>query len=334
MEKNLDRLYENFVKSRSAGTIFQSRLFGEFQESIAYRGDTWTIIKIDGKNGDVIGSCLVVRMKMRFGLCWLWVPYGPLCSGETCSDIFDDLARIAHEENAVFARIEPAVAATPDEKFNIKPARKRFTPEHSLIIDLEKSEKEILAHMKPKGRYNIGVARKNGVAVRVCGVEKTGEFYSLLKKTSARDSFGIHPLYFYENLLKMFGGPSRGGGGAEGDAEGAAKLFLAYKDGVAAAGAIVMYYKNTATYYFGASDPVHRAVMAPYLLHWEIMLDAKKRGYKNYDFLGIAPPDAQNHEWSGITEFKKKFGGRTVSYPSAFDIVYRPILYRLIALKD
>lgn len=314
MEKN--EVYENLIKSHTAGTFFQSWLFGEFQESIPYRGKFWTIIKSGGN-----GSTLVIRMKMRFGKCWLWIPYGPLCMSEDYNNIFNDLAHIAREENAVFARIEPIIPVKADEKFNVKPAKKRFTPEHSLIIDLEKNEKEILAQMKPKGRYNIGIARKNGITVHEYGPEKTKEFYALLRKTAARDSFGIHPFYFYENLLKTFSG------------SGGAKLFLAYKDREAVAGAIVIYYKDTATYYFGASDSARRTLMAPYFLHWEIMLDAKKRGYKNYDFLGIAPPDAQNHEWAGITEFKRKFGGREVSYPAAFDIVYKPFWYKLMSIR-
>jgi lipid II:glycine glycyltransferase (peptidoglycan interpeptide bridge formation enzyme) len=179
--------------------------------------------------------------------------------------------------------------------------------------------------MKPKGRYNISVALRHGVNVEkfvhVHKQENFADFYQLLKKTAQRDDFGIHPKYFYETLLETFGENSR--------------LFLAFsKDKKVIGGIIVIFYKDTATYYYGASDHAHRNLMAPYLLQWEAIREAKRRGMKYYDFLGIAPPGDKNHSYAGITEFKKKFGGKEVSYPTAFDIVYKPMLYKLYRLKN
>jgi lipid II:glycine glycyltransferase (peptidoglycan interpeptide bridge formation enzyme) len=37
---------------------------------------------------------------------------------------------------------------------------KKFIPPYTAIIDLTKTEDEILAGMKPKGRYNIRLAEK------------------------------------------------------------------------------------------------------------------------------------------------------------------------------
>jgi len=42
---------------------------------------------------------------------------------------------------------------------------KKFIPPHTCIINLEKEEAEILAEMKPKGRYNTRLAEKKGVVV-------------------------------------------------------------------------------------------------------------------------------------------------------------------------
>lgn len=318
---------EHFVKNHPAGTFFQSRLFGEFQEAIPYRGKTWVI---KGAVGEA--SCLVVRMRLPLGKCWLWMPYGP--PGFT-EEIFKEFGRIAEKENAIYARIEPPIhwdmTLTEElkKKWRITKSPKRFTPEHTLILDLTKSEGEILAQMKPKGRYNIQVAKRHGVRVQMfpnflsVPAGDFSAFYEILRGTSERDAFGIHPKFFYEKLLEIFG------------AHHSAALFLAYdKDDTVAAGIIVVFYKDTATYYYGGSRYSTRQLMAPYLLQWEAILEAKKRGMIQYDFLGIAPPGAKNHPWAGVTEFKKKFGGKELSFPPAFDIIYRPFWYALMSLKE
>jgi len=314
-------IYENCIKSQPTGNFFQSWDFGVFQETLPYRGKVWALTH--GKS-----ACLAIKMKLPLGFCWLWVPYGPIGSEKGELDkVFGDLGKIAGEEGAIFARIEPPLdspAIPLAQKWPITPSGKRFTPEHTLVLDLDKSEQEILAQMKPKGRYNINIAKKHGVTCAVfCKFEDIpaqdfNSFYEILQKTAQRDTFGIHPKYFYENLLKTL------------SPQNACALFLAYSGGKVVAGIITVYYKDTATYYFGASNHEYRSLMAPYLLQWEAICDAKKRGFKHYDFLGIAPSEAKNHPWAGVTDFKKKFGGGEVQYPPAFDIIYRPFLFKLM----
>lgn len=317
--------YENFVLQYSDSGFFQSSMFGEFQKSLPYRGKSWTLKTQDA-------SCLVIKIKLPMNYCWLWVPYGPLFTATSATpEIFEDLTRIAEEEKAIFARIEPPLGFLHSTYYiphsKTAPARSRYTPEHTLVLDLDKPEDEILAQMKPKGRYNIQVAKKHGITVERFPGETVDEnilnnFYEILQKTGTRDEFGIHPKYFYKNLLEIFG------------AQKMADLFLAKTpDGKIIAGIIVVYYKNTATYYYGASDYEHRNLMAPYLLQWEAILEARRRGMKYYDFLGIASKETQkNHPWAGVTEFKKKFGGREAVYPKAFDIIYKSALYKFMKI--
>jgi lipid II:glycine glycyltransferase (peptidoglycan interpeptide bridge formation enzyme) len=313
-------------------TFFQSRAFGELQEKIPYRGKTWRIS----------GGCLVVRIKMRFGFSWLWAPYAPPFK----QPAFAELAKIAKEERAIFARVEPfrpgAEFDSLKSRWRIIKSPRRFTPEHTLVLDLTQSEEEILAQMKSKGRYNIQVAKKHSIQIWNSGYQSVpgntkvqlsplnvkhhaadlDAFYKLLQKTGSRDDFGIHPKFFYETLLKTFGESS--------------SLFLAKHGSTreVIGGIIVIYYKDTATYYYGASSYEHRNLMVPYLLQWEAIREAKRRAMKIYDFLGIAPPNVKNHPWAGVTEFKKKFGGREITYPPAFDVVYRPLLYRAMRLAQ
>jgi lipid II:glycine glycyltransferase (peptidoglycan interpeptide bridge formation enzyme) len=72
--------------------------------------------------------------------------------------------------------------------------------------------------------------------------------------------------------------------------------------------------------------------MAPYLLHWELIKEAKEKGLKFYDWWGIAASDDPKDPWAGITRFKKGFGGEMVSYPGTFDYVLKPAGYEFYKL--
>lgn len=333
MDSSNQKHYEKYLEESPDGTFFQSWAFGEFQESIPYRGFAQALYIGDARG---TSTCLAIRQKIRFGKCWLWVPYGPI--GGFRTELFLDLEDVAHKQGAIFARIEPGKgwAATDTAEvakhWRVQPSKQRFTAEHSLILDLSLNEEELLAQMKPKGRYNINIARKHGINIvkSDCEFEPGHEadidiFFELIQKTAERDEFGIHPKSFYKNLLGILG-PQK-----------MASLFLAYASDTSGAnggakkpvaGLIAVYYKDIATYYFGASDHAYRNLMAPYLLQWEAIKDAKMQGYKKYDFLGIAPPGADKHPWAGLSEFKKKFGGREISYRPAFDIIYKPLWYK------
>ena len=78
------------------------------------------------------------------------------------------------------------------------------------------------------------------------------------------------------------------------------------------------------TYLHGGSSREHKELMAPYLLHWRIMEEAKRRGMAQYDLWGI-----DGDRWPGVTRFKKGFGGSGVFYPPSLEVVYRPLWYKI-----
>ncbi len=92
---------------------------------------------------------------------------------------------------------------------------------------------------------------------------------------------------------------------------------------------IFIFNQETCTYYYWASSNDYRNLMSPYLIQWKALTDAKTQGFKKYDFLGISPENKQNHSLKWVTQFKTKFWGERIIYPSAKDIVYKPCLYIL-----
>ena len=176
----------------------------------------------------------------------------------------------------------------------------------------------MLAAMHEKTRYNIRLAERKNVLIRkepeITGEKDLDTFWSLIQETAARDGFYTHPREYYKKLLgtrsEMFSN----------------ELFIAEYQGRPLAAALINFYGNTATYLHGASSGAHREVMAPHLLHWRIIQEALRRGYGHYDWWGI-----DERRWSGVTRFKRGFGGRQVAYPQSVNIAYRRVWYTLYA---
>ena len=105
-------------------------------------------------------------------------------------------------------------------------------------------------------------------------------------------------------------------------------VFFAEYQGTRLATALVVYCGRTATYYYGGSRATHRNVMAPYLLHFEIMRKAKGLGCQSYDLFGVTPQGEPNDGWTDISVFKRKFGGREIRLVPTLEYVYDPVAYR------
>lgn len=349
--------FDQFVQNHPLGSIHQLSRWGQFQSKTHGRERFFMLTTTHDEHGKISASALVIRQSLPFKKCWLYCPRGPLADYENpqnLQQLFQKIAALARQENAVFLRFDPPLPpSTPLQKnlaalLHARPAHAEYQPAHTLMLDLTLSPAELLAGMKPKGRYNIRVAQKHGLKIRVSTAENFKKdlkiFYDLLRQTTSRDQFSSHPLSFYENMLNDLG-PEK------------AKLYLATPatassatpafsaatnpaetTAIAArttatlapiAAIIVTHFKDTATYYFGASANESRQLMAPYLLQWQAILDAKVRGLKHYDFLGISPQNEPHHPWAGVSDFKLKFGGKRVEYLPAREIVYQPFWYAL-----
>ena len=192
-------------------------------------------------------------------------------------------------------------------------------PEYRQIINLDQKEEEILAQMKPKGRYNIKVAKKNGVEVKVS--KNLDEFYKLLKETSKRDKFSIRAVNYFQNLINAI-------------PDEHISILTAYYKKKPVSSTIIIFYGQKVTYLYGASSDEYRFVMAPYLLHFQIMLLAKEKGCLEYDLGAVAPEGVEKHKYAGISRFKRQFGGKTIHLVGSWDFIYRPFWYKLFKIAE
>lgn len=220
--------------------------------------------------------------------------------------------------------------------FNIKKASVDVQPPDSTFLDLTKSEKELLAAMKSKWRYNLNLAKRKGVTVRAVtcdspDFEKDLEsFYRLYKTTAARDGIGLHPKSYYEDLLKR-GVVSTGSVAAENNTK--ITLYIGSHEGDDLAAIITLFQNDEAIYLYGCSGNLKRNLMPAYLVQWTAICDAKQFGSKIYDFYGIPPTGEEGHPMHGLYLFKTGFGGPEVHRGGSFDVPLTG-MYKLYSMAE
>lgn len=281
------------------GSILQSWDWGDFQKALGFG-----LHRFSG--ADFINQ--TTEIPLAAGKKYLYSGRGPLGNISSARSDIDTLARKDHK--IVFARIEPSEAP------NLPKAAKDTQPTHYWLLDLEQSEEEILARMKPKTRYNINLAQRKGVTVREGSEKDLLDAYKLLLETSRRNKFSLHPQDYYWRMWECL-------------QPQALRLLVAEYQGLPLACMFLTLFGTTATYAHGGSSSRMQQAMAPYLLHWEAIKLSKQLGYKYYDFGGIAPAGETDHPWAGITRFKKSFGGFELIFPGSFEIIYAPLWYNV-----
>jgi len=314
--------WDEIVKFSAGGSFLQSWAWGEVQERFGTK--IWRL----EENGAV---ALVLKREIAGGQSWLYVPRGPAyakaspyakasedkSAGEASQNLLKKIIDLGREQKSLFIKIEPS--EVPGDEW--RKADQDVQPKHSLILDLTKSEEELLTDMHQKTRYNIRLAEKKGVRVNFDSSEASlNRFLKLNKDVSARGTFNFHPDNYYRAMWEVLGSSGR------------LKIAVAEYEGEVLAAHILISFGDTVTYAHGASSSSRRELMAPHWLQWESIKRAKTAGYKKYDFFGVAPPVAPpaaeamggtdaSHPWSGITRFKEGFGGERVEYPGAYDLV-------------
>ncbi|MDO8558487.1 MAG: peptidoglycan bridge formation glycyltransferase FemA/FemB family protein [bacterium] len=305
-------------------SFLQTKEWAQFQESLGRR--TFFIYGEPGRIAqESAWSALLIRHDLPLGKNYLYCPRGPIIGELRIKKIEEFLsraARIAKEEGSIFLRWD--VPFVKNSQFEIRNSQfltypiKSVQPQHTIVIDLAKPEDEILAEMHEKTRYNVRLAERRGVLVKQVPAESgIKTFWELLKQTAERDDFSSHHSAHYEKLAKTFSE-------SQNETLSHVRMYVAEYMDMPLAAALIMFHDGTATYLHGASSNKNRDVMAPHLLHWYIMRDAKGEGCDTYDLWGI---DDRNPHWAGITRFKRGFGGNEFSYANSYDIVFNRTWY-------
>ncbi len=344
--------WNDFLLSQptQAGIFLQSWEWLEFQKALGRKVWRLGITRKDTnektkEHEELIGVCGIAKYKLPMGKSYLYALRGPVLNAElrikNAELLVERIREIAKQEQAIFLRIEPGINLDVT-RYTLHVTRP-IQPEQTLVVDLSSSEDEMLSAMHEKTRYNIRLALRKGVKCQMLNVKCFPEFWKVFQETATRDGFKTHERKYYETMLRVLEisniqfpiSNENLNAKIVNSRRMFVRLHMAYSGETFIAGAIVGYFGDTATYLFGASSYEHRASMGPYGLHWTIMQEAKKAGYRFYDFWGTdtkGAASAHGRDWSGITRFKMGFNGTLIEYPGTFDLLLNRFWYTVYRL--
>ncbi|MBI2056127.1 MAG: peptidoglycan bridge formation glycyltransferase FemA/FemB family protein [Candidatus Sungbacteria bacterium] len=320
-------LWDSFLAEAKPHTFLHSWNWGEFQ-----RESEVNIWRFGVYNGNRLTALmLVLRIDARRG-SFLFCPHGPIfldqesgIRNQAVEFVFKALVvrlkELAKKENVGFIRISSLLSDSSYHRslfYNLGFRRSpiHMHPERAWMLDLSRSEDELLKSMRKQTRHCIRNAAMAGVAVsQSTDSRDIGEFYKIYKATVARQDFVPFSREYLEKEFSLFA------------KDGQAAVFLGRYNGEVISGAIVIFANGSGFYHHGASNPQFAKVPAAHLLQWEIIREAKKRGFLWYNFWGVAPENAVRHPWAGLSLFKKGFGGSSEEYIPAQDLVLKPVYW-------
>lgn len=290
----------------------------------------------------VQAACLVLKRTALRRFSIFYAPKGPLMDWTNeplRKRVLDDLQFFAKKQGAIFLKLDPdvvlgrGVPASVDEVTEnsgqavMSDLKRRGWVESSdqiqfrntVMVDLSASEEDILMRMKQKTRYNVRLAEKKGVTVRVGKPEDLGMLYRMYAETSVRDNFVIRDQEYYMTVWKTFMQSS----------EPSVIPLIAEVNGDPIAGLFLFMFAGRGYYVYGMSREKHREKMPTYLLQWAAMKHAKTRGCLTYDLWGAPDLFDESDSLRGVYRFKEGLGGDVVRTLGAYDFAPNKFWYSM-----
>ncbi|MSU75108.1 MAG: peptidoglycan bridge formation glycyltransferase FemA/FemB family protein [Candidatus Magasanikbacteria bacterium] len=331
--------WDAWLLQQGDASFLQSFAWGEILIAEGKQVERLAVVE----DGETLLQAQVVYTQLPLGWQYAFCPKGPVLNvkcqmsnvkSNPNDQIYKTLVPYLKSKKCIFFRVEPLQATSYKLQAN---KVIDLNPRATSVLDLGKSAESLLVAMHEKTRYNIRLAQKKELTVRL--EKNLKNFLLLSRKTAQRDGFRLHPEEHYQNIL----------------ASPFVQQITLYSKEIPVASAIFVGFGKVFTYLFGASDHGFRNLMAPHLLQWEGIKLGKKLGYRQYDFFGIAPhippvrgvggcePSGiiiqspgetpyqydQKHQYAGVTRFKLGFGGEIIEAPGTFDLIISPVRYRI-----
>ncbi|MEP7103947.1 MAG: peptidoglycan bridge formation glycyltransferase FemA/FemB family protein [Candidatus Dojkabacteria bacterium] len=237
----------------------------------------------------------------------------------------------AKEAGCVYVSIDPDNAKTIDgegitevnsHESTVKINKGRPTQlQRTVIINLEKREEELLAAMKQKHRYNLKIAKKNNVEIKISQSEDAlNEFLKLHEETVSRQEYNDRDSEYIKKVWEVLNESS-----VVSHQKPVTYIATAYYQQIPLGSWFLIGFGDTLYYPYGGSSDLHKKVMPIYLLVWEVIKFGQNHGYKKLDLMGI-----QKDKSDGYSRFKDGFGGDEVEYEDTIDLVINKFWYSIL----
>ncbi len=318
--------WDGFITSHKEANFLQSWDFYEFHKN---RGKK--IVRRVALDGEKIVAAYAGVVETAKRGTYMAIAGGPIMDfgdKKLVKLVFDDIRTTGKNLGCAFVRIRPQLSLSNKSldlmrEMGLKKAPMYLSVEYAGILDLTKSEEEILANTSQGFRRKLRKAEKAEITVETSSdpaIVKT--FYKLEVKHAKRQGFVAFSESFLTKQFEAFAKNNE------------VLMYTAKKDGEILAMNFMIFYGPEASYHYGVSSDLGTKYSAAPLLHMEAMREARNRGIIRYNLWGIVGLEEKSHRFYGVSEFKRSFGCEELKYTPAHDMILNPVKYQLTKIVE
>lgn len=300
--------------------VLQSWAWGDFKSRWGWQAERYAFVDDEQKT-----RAALQMLRRHIGpVCAIYVPKGPVAIDLASYDL-----ALAWVERQARSRLAVWAKADGDPCFDLPSLRRRlhargwfFAPQqvqfrntlftHVRRADTPLTDEALISAMKQKWRYNVRLAERRGVTIRLATEQDYSLLYDMYVETGKRDGFIIREAAYYADAWRTMGGVG----------------LIAQREGTPLAGLILFAYANRVWYFYGMSRTEGREHMATYALQWAALRWARDHGYEIYDWWGAPNQLDENDAMWGVYRFKEGFGADFVEGIGAWDFAPNKIIYK------
>jgi peptidoglycan pentaglycine glycine transferase (the first glycine) len=288
-------LWDDFILENSGHPL---QLWGWGQLKTAHG---WSADRLLGYDDEqIVAAAQVLTRKLPMPLrAFSYVPRGPVGEQGSSEEFLDAIATYAkREHHSVALSIEPDV-----EEFAVPQgwvsAKNSILPNNTIILDLEKSDSDLLSVMDKKTRQYIRKSASEAITIKqVRSREDLTRCLDVYRQTSARAHFNLHNDQYYYDAFNLLGEHS--------------PVFAAYIDDQPISFLWLAISADTAFELYGGMNEQGQELRANYALKWHAIRKTKEWGLTRYDFGGLVG--------DGVSNFKRSWSDNETTLAGTFDM--------------
>lgn len=267
----------------------------------------WKVERVFVEQGDrIIAAAQLLIKTLPIGFRSLaYIPRGPVVPDtQDRAEVLEALASYAKVTyKPVAITVEPDWQTMPDT-LGWKQANNTILIPRTLILDLRKSEDELLSGMSKKTRQYIRKSAGDGVEVRrIKTATELDACLAIYKQTAQRAGFALHDDQYYRDIFSELGDHS--------------PVFAAFHSEKVVAFLWPVISGLTLFELYGGMNDEGQRLRANYVLKWEVIRTMKEWGLERYDMNGLLN--------DGVSTFKQGFSDHEDMLAGTYDKPLSPL---------
>jgi lipid II:glycine glycyltransferase (peptidoglycan interpeptide bridge formation enzyme) len=327
--------WDEFVEMSNNGFHVQASYWAQFKKTNGY-----DVVRIIAKvEEEIVGGMQILLHKLVRSGNIGYLTKGPILDDaadqQLINLLFKALLQTVKECRLICLVIQPGknnhIFESKLREYAIKSVSLSTAPRATVLVDLSKTNKELLASMRKKTRQNIRVSLRSGIKVREGTGADLNSFYSLYEAGSKRNNFIPFRKKYLLDLWNIL------------DSKQMIKLFIAEYEGKDISALIVVLFRDTIYACLSGWSGQYANLQPNDALEWNAILWAKSNGFKFYDLCGIEIEAARarlkgdpipEHLKRSATFYKLGFGEKIQIFPQNYVYISNPLLCDLFKLFE